>query len=166
MGFNWKELDRYELEKAEDMKRRPSREKVLLEEKKKMAKKRLNSPFSILTLSSGFTRFSWQRPPASSTAVLPGLPSSPASPRAPASVSSCSSAAIKPAGHPARMKPRKRRIPRKHPLRNTVRTAAVPSELQVPDGFINAQLPTPAFEFSDGLLPCEQAAFICLNHIP
>ncbi len=35
MGFNWKELDRYELEKAEDMKRRPSREKVLLEEKKK-----------------------------------------------------------------------------------------------------------------------------------
>ena len=34
MGFNWKELDRYELEQQEERERRPSREKVLLEKKR------------------------------------------------------------------------------------------------------------------------------------
>jgi hypothetical protein len=34
MGFNWKELDRYEVEQQEERERRPSREKVLLEKKR------------------------------------------------------------------------------------------------------------------------------------
>lgn len=35
MGFNWNELDRYELEQEAERKRRPSRETILLEKKKK-----------------------------------------------------------------------------------------------------------------------------------
>ena len=46
MGFNWNELDRYELEQEAERKRRPSRETILLKKKEKEKAEALKTIFN------------------------------------------------------------------------------------------------------------------------